>query len=176
MEVDKKLYEEIKEYCKFNGLKPSEYVNSLLKKAFMEDKYGVSPFKCAEDSVIGNKAFNDAVDAEVKRILNNPKEFEEIAKKFNQKFFKGTDELDTAMRKFNETFFHGMKEAQETEREISEYMEKNNLEPVSMDELIYGDDESRQDVPKSVPIQENDEKIETNLDKKPKKRTIKPIR
>lgn len=44
MEVDKKLYEEIKEYCTLNGLKPKEYINDLLKKAFMEDKYGNKPF------------------------------------------------------------------------------------------------------------------------------------
>lgn len=164
MEIDKELYKEIKEYCKLNGLKPSEYVNSLLKKAFMEGKYGVSPFKRAKDSVIGNKAFNDAVDAEVKRILNSPEEFEEIAKKFNQKFFKDTDELDTAMRKFNETFFHGMKEAQETEREISEYMEKNNLEPVSVEELIYGEDEKKENGRESA---ENEQPIK-------RKRTITP--
>lgn len=172
MEIDKKLYESIKEYCKLNGIKPGEYINSLLKKAFMEDKYGVSPFKRAEDATIGNKAFDDAVDAEVKRILSDPKEFEEIAKKFNQKFFKGTDELDTAMRKFNEAFFQGMKEAEETEKEISDHMEKNNIEPVSIEELIYGDDESRQDVQENVQIQENVQKTDVNLDKKPKKRSI----
>lgn len=198
MEVDKKLYEEIKEYCKLNGIKPSEYVNSLLKKAFMEDKYGVSPFKRAEDSVIGNKAFNDAVDAEVKRILNNPKEFEEIAKKFNQKFFKDTDELHIvlpaklgpgengvvytedalkdAVDKFNKTLLDGVKEAQETEREISDYMEKHNLEPVSMEELIYGNTESRQYVQENVQIQENIQKKDVNLDKtEPKKTKKRPI-
>ena len=198
MEVDKKLYQEIKQYCELNGLKPGEYVNSTLKKAFMEDKYGSAPFlkKDQDLNFYGNKAFDDAVDAEVKRILNDPKEFEEIAKKFNQKFYKGTDELETAMRKFNETFFHGMKEAQETEKEISDYMEKNNLEPVPMDELIYGEDESGQNTVKNtqilpdylndaiasgkaletVEIQPNAQKSDVNLDKKPKKRTIKPIK
>lgn len=43
MEVDKKLYEEIKEYCELNGLKPRDFTNSLLKKAFMEEKYGKAP-------------------------------------------------------------------------------------------------------------------------------------
>ena len=45
MEIDKKLYEDIKAYCKLNNLKVGEYVNGLLKKAFMEDKYGASPFE-----------------------------------------------------------------------------------------------------------------------------------
>lgn len=171
MEVDKKLYQEIKQYCELNGLKPSEYVNSTLKKAFMEDKYGSAPFlmKDSQEFVMhGSKAFDDAVDAEVKRILNDPKEFEEVAKKFNQKFYKGTDELETAMRKFNETFFHGMKEAQETEKEISDYMEEHNLEPVSMDELIYGDDDTA--------FIAQDKGTEVQPPKQVKKRTIKPIK
>ena len=183
MEIDKKLLDDIRSYCKLNGLKLGEYVNATLKRAFMEDKYGDAPFlkKDSQEFVMhGNKAFEDAVDAEVKKILNDPKEFEEVAKKFNQKFFKGTDELDTAMRKFNETFFHGMKEAQETEKEISDYMEKNNLEPVSMEELIYGDDESGKDRQENAQIPENVQKSDVNLDKNKsktiRKRTIKPIK
>ena len=86
MEIDKKLYGDIKEYCKLNGLKTAEYVNSLLKNAFMLDKYGVSPFS-KERTVIEHDAFNEAVSNEVKRILNDPKEFEEAAKKFNKDFF-----------------------------------------------------------------------------------------
>ena len=43
MEVDKQLYEEIKEYCSLNGLKPREFTNSLLRKAFMEEKFGKTP-------------------------------------------------------------------------------------------------------------------------------------
>ena len=86
MEIDKKLYGDIKEYCKLNGLKTAEYVNSLLKNAFMLDKYGVSPFS-KERTVIEHDAFNEAVNNEVKRILNDPKEFEEAAKKFNKDSF-----------------------------------------------------------------------------------------
>lgn len=43
MEVDKQLYAEIKEYCELNGLKPRDFTNNLLKKAFMEEKYGKLP-------------------------------------------------------------------------------------------------------------------------------------
>ena len=43
MEIDKELYNEIKEYCVLNGLKPKDYIHSLLKKAFMRDKYGDRP-------------------------------------------------------------------------------------------------------------------------------------
>lgn len=43
MELDKQLYTEIKEYCKLNGLKPRDFVHEILKKAFMEEKYGKTP-------------------------------------------------------------------------------------------------------------------------------------
>lgn len=117
MEIDKKLYGDIKEYCKLNGLKTAEYVNSLLKNAFMLDKYGVSPFS-KERTVIEHDAFNEAVNNEVKRILNDPKEFEEVAKKFNKDFFN-------EMKEYGKT----------------EIMEKSDPEPVSSDEIIDGNDE-----------------------------------
>ena len=34
MEIDKKLYDEIKAYCDLNGIKARDYVNRLLRKAF----------------------------------------------------------------------------------------------------------------------------------------------
>lgn len=43
MELDKQLYAEIKEYCELNGLKPRDFVHEILKKAFMEEKYGKMP-------------------------------------------------------------------------------------------------------------------------------------
>lgn len=159
MEIDKKLYGDIKEYCKLNGLKTAEYVNSLLKNAFMLDKYGVSPFS-KERTVIEHDAFNEAVNNEVKRILNDPKEFEEAAKKFNK------------------TLFDEMKEYDKTE-----IMEKNNPEPVSADETIDGDDEVAAETTNDAThgsteaqIQQNDEKKDDISDKignrRPKRRTI----
>ena len=60
MEVDKKLYEEIKEYCSLNGLKPRDFTNSLLKKAFMEEKYGKAPpfFTQPALDIVENKPMN----------------------------------------------------------------------------------------------------------------------
>lgn len=43
MEIDKKLYSEIKAYCELNNLKTRDYIHDLLKKAFLEDKYGKAP-------------------------------------------------------------------------------------------------------------------------------------
>lgn len=159
MEIDKKLYGDIKEYCNLNGLKTAEYVNSLLKNAFMLDKYGVSPFS-KERTVIEHDAFNEAVNNEVKRILNDPKEFEEAAKKFNK------------------TLFDEMKEYGKTE-----IMEKSDPEPVSADEIIDGNDEATTEATNDathgsteVQIQQNDEKKDDISDKignrRPKRRTI----
>ena len=46
--IDRALYEKIKEFCDFNGLKRVKYVNDLLKDAFMRDKYGDKPFDVRE--------------------------------------------------------------------------------------------------------------------------------
>ena len=42
--LDTKLHNEIKEYCKLNNLKVNIFINELLKKAFMREKYGEAPF------------------------------------------------------------------------------------------------------------------------------------
>ena len=60
MELDYKLTKEISSYCSLNGLDEKEYVNSLLKKAFMVDKYGDRP------PLYGSKAKNDIIIPEVK--------------------------------------------------------------------------------------------------------------
>lgn len=42
--IETKLHNEIKEYCKLNNLKTNIFINELLKKAFMREKYGEAPF------------------------------------------------------------------------------------------------------------------------------------
>lgn len=44
MQLDKKLYEEINEYCKLNNLKTRDFIHNLLKEAFMKEKFGETPF------------------------------------------------------------------------------------------------------------------------------------
>ena len=44
IEIEIKLIKDIEEYCSINDIEnPSKYVTKLLKKAFMEDKYGKKP-------------------------------------------------------------------------------------------------------------------------------------
>ena len=159
MEIDKKLYGDIKEYCKLNGLKTAEYVNSLLKNAFMLDKYGVSPFS-KERTVIEHDAFNEAVNNEVKRILNDPKEFEEAVKKFNKGFFN-------EMKEYNKT----------------EIIEKGEPEPVSADEIIDGNNEAATETTNDTSHGSTEAQSQQNVEKKddisdktgnrqPKRRTI----
>lgn len=57
--INDKLYKQIKDYCLINELDIVEYVNELLKKEFMIDKYGdkpsVSKLKKKEDPIKINK-------------------------------------------------------------------------------------------------------------------------
>ena len=52
MEINKKLHDEIKEYCKLNNLKMGDYINKLLRQAFNIDKFGISPFMTRENIVV----------------------------------------------------------------------------------------------------------------------------
>lgn len=44
VEIDKRLYQEIKDYCKLNNLVIKDFVSKLLRKAFTIEKYGEKPF------------------------------------------------------------------------------------------------------------------------------------
>lgn len=45
MEIEKKLNKEITDYCKANNLQKGDFINRLLKKAFLLEKYGEKPFQ-----------------------------------------------------------------------------------------------------------------------------------
>ena len=45
MQIDKKLYDEINEFCKENDLKTRDFIHKILKEGFLKEKYGDSPFK-----------------------------------------------------------------------------------------------------------------------------------
>ena len=96
----------------------------------------------------------------MKRILNDPKEFEEAVKKFNKGFF---DE----MREYSKT----------------EITEKSNPEPVSVDEIIDGDDEAATETTNDATHGSTETQSQQNVEKKddisdktgnrqPKRRTI----
>ena len=50
MNIDKELERDIRSYCNLNGIKFTKYVNDLLKKQFMIEKYGNVPFGKIEET------------------------------------------------------------------------------------------------------------------------------
>lgn len=151
MEIDKKLYNEIKDYCVLNNLKPRDYIHGLLKKAFMEDKYGKMPPIFTPKQVKKNdEAFADFVDKV------GPDKYREIV---DESLFGDDD---------------GTKNANTEAPEAVPDTDCDN-----MSRKWHENEVSRQNVSINVSIPENVEKNGDNCDKntdKPKKRTIKPIR
>lgn len=43
MEINKKLLKDIQSYCKLNDLNEDDFLNGILKKAFLIEKYGDKP-------------------------------------------------------------------------------------------------------------------------------------
>ena len=71
VEIDKRLYQEIKDYCKLNNLVIKDFVNKLLKKAFIIEKYGDRPF--SENNItIGNDAIQKLTDSVFAKTEVNP--------------------------------------------------------------------------------------------------------
>lgn len=72
--IEDKLYQDIKEYCKLNKLTISVFVNDLLKKNFMVEKYNDAPpfFKKKEPEI-------ETVRTDLKKVLKEktPEEFEQ---------------------------------------------------------------------------------------------------
>ena len=79
MELDKQLYAEIKEYCELNGLKPRDFVHEILKKAFMEEKYGKMPAVIKK-----SETFQPKTGIEIIQVSEEAPEKEEIVKEAEQ--------------------------------------------------------------------------------------------
>ena len=134
MEIDKDLYKEIKDYCELNNLKPRDDIHDLLKRAFMEDKYGkIPPIFTQKEIRESEKKFEKFVE-EV-----GPEKYADIV---NECLF-GDDGTNNAV--------------------------SGTPEPLR--------DTSRDNV--SGKMSGKEEKVEqpvSNVEQKPKKRTIKPIK
>lgn len=61
VEIDKKLYQEIKDYCKLNNLVIKDFVNKLLRKALTVEKYGDKPFSHENRTIVVNKKKQDEI-------------------------------------------------------------------------------------------------------------------
>lgn len=51
MQIDKKIYNDINEYCKLNGLKTRDFIYKILKEGFLKEKYGDKPFFMQEKKI-----------------------------------------------------------------------------------------------------------------------------
>ena len=51
---DNDLYRKISDYCKINSLKISKFVTEMLRKQFMIEQYGDTPFTTYETTIINN--------------------------------------------------------------------------------------------------------------------------
>lgn len=73
--INEDLYKDIREYCKLNKLTVSVFINDLLKKSFMVEKYDDAPpfFKKKEKE-------NETIPANIKVVVETqtPEEFREM--------------------------------------------------------------------------------------------------
>lgn len=89
VEIEQKLYNDIKQYCKLNGLVIKDFVNKLLKKAFTVEKYGEKPFSA-------NEVVSAPYIPTVEVTLEEPADLPPITnEKVIEKFAKPTEEIVT---------------------------------------------------------------------------------
>lgn len=76
---DNDLYRKISDYCKINGLKISKFVTEMLRKQFMIEQYGDTPFTTYETTIINNSPVSSlTVDVTIEK--SNEDELIEIVK------------------------------------------------------------------------------------------------
>lgn len=91
IEIDNKLIKDIKEYCLINNIQnPSKYVTKLLKKAFMEEKYGKKPDIFVKQE---QEKENVSIEANIKEENDIVKEIyklsgEEVSKELNPRILE----------------------------------------------------------------------------------------
>lgn len=96
IEIDIKLIKDIEEYCSINDIEnPSKYVTKLLKKAFMEDKYGKKPDifvkqEKEKDSIKPTSSIETNIKEEKVNFVEEVVKLsgEDVAKELNPKIFE----------------------------------------------------------------------------------------
>ena len=51
LKISENLLSDLREYCKLNNLKLSDYIEELIQKGFTDDKFGDAPFLKKKDNV-----------------------------------------------------------------------------------------------------------------------------
>lgn len=89
MEIDKKLYTEINEYCKLNNLKTRDFIHKILKEGFMKEKYGESPFIKVQMPKTAEQEACEKIKDLIENQVSVPPEIMEIV---DEHFFEMLDE------------------------------------------------------------------------------------
>jgi hypothetical protein len=93
MQLDKELYNEIKEFCELNELKTRDFIHNILKEAFLKEKYGESPFNKKNVDVIPNR--EEILDNFIRNITPQIDIENEINEIVSDNFFEFFDEKNT---------------------------------------------------------------------------------
>lgn len=93
MQLDNKLYQEIKEYCELNNLKTRDFIHNILKEAFLKEKYGESPFNKKNVDVTPNR--EEILDNFIRNITPQIDIENEINEIVSDNFFEFFDEKNT---------------------------------------------------------------------------------
>lgn len=93
MQLDNKLYQEIKEYCELNNLKTRDFIHNILKEAFLKEKYGESPFNKKNVDVTPNR--EEILDNFIRNITPQIEIENEINEIVSDHFFEFFDEKNT---------------------------------------------------------------------------------
>lgn len=89
MEIDKKLYTEINEYCKLNNLKTRDFIHKILKEGFMKEKYGESPFIKVQMTKTSEAEACEKIKDLIENQVSVPPEIMEVV---DEHFFEMLDE------------------------------------------------------------------------------------
>ena len=83
--INTRLMNSIESYCEINGLNKWDYINSLLKKAFMTDKYGERPplygVKPMEESTVPEEIGGNPSSVDYDIRIEFPKKKRQTARK-----------------------------------------------------------------------------------------------
>ena len=77
VKIEDKLYQEIKEYCKINGLTINKFVNEIVRKGFLVEKYDDAPpfFKKKQSKEEFEKESANVLESIKVAIKKTPEEF-----------------------------------------------------------------------------------------------------
>ena len=139
IEIKDKLYKDIESYCTLNELNFNDYVNDLLKKAFMEEKYGDRPFAKAvqyEKPLPANETPPPTeVEIEVKK-NDETKEYEVEMKETTIPIETDTLKDAEELSKLKETIKSALAANQKPAEEITIDTVKQAIESVQDDEPV----------------------------------------